>query len=242
MSTSGREEHGGVFVVFSDGTVALDSFYSNGKQGKALGPEGSRAEATACHQGILAVVSIDEEQKRGLDIYGLKVALISLTSEACSDVINTSLILDDISPKLYLNFLAKDQQRQGADQLWTPDSVCGYWATQHSFESWYSKISARSGRGSSSWFVSLWKSWFKVQNSKTRHVLLNFELLCMCRVWLLHCLDTSKYICQNMPPCPACQCGENPCHFSVQKALFSLILWSRAQKESLFPTFKFHEG
>ena len=72
-STSGREEHGGVFVVFVDGTVALESFYSNGKLGHCLGQEGGAVEAVSCYQGILAVLVTEAEQKNILKMYSVQV-------------------------------------------------------------------------------------------------------------------------------------------------------------------------
>lgn len=73
VSTSGREDHGGVFVVFLDGTVALESFYSNGKLGQCLGAEGGAVESVSCHQGILAVLLTEEEQKHLLRLYTVQV-------------------------------------------------------------------------------------------------------------------------------------------------------------------------
>ena len=74
-STSGQSEsdHRGVFVVFADGTVALDSFYSNGKTGQSIGQEG-RVEATSCHRGRLAVVTLAGGHSYVLAMYCVTVS------------------------------------------------------------------------------------------------------------------------------------------------------------------------
>lgn len=72
-STSGRSENRGVFVVFTDGRVALDGYYSNGKHGRCMGPDSSKVEAAASHQGSLLVVSVDADLRHSLRLYGLQV-------------------------------------------------------------------------------------------------------------------------------------------------------------------------
>ena len=76
-STSGQSEseHRGVFVVFADGTVALDSFYSNGKTGQSIGQEG-RVEATSCHRGRLAVVTLAGSHSYVLAMYSVTVSCL----------------------------------------------------------------------------------------------------------------------------------------------------------------------
>lgn len=72
-STSGRETHGGVFIVFTDGTIALESFYTNGKPSRTLGKEGRLLQAVSCYQGTLAVLTSEGEQKQVLSIYVVEV-------------------------------------------------------------------------------------------------------------------------------------------------------------------------
>jgi len=73
-STSGREEHGGVYVVFADGSVALDSFYSNGRKGESIAGEG-RVAAVSCHRGKLAVLTVGGGMTHAIAIYGFVVRL-----------------------------------------------------------------------------------------------------------------------------------------------------------------------
>jgi hypothetical protein len=73
-STSGREEHGGVYVVFADGSVALETYYSNGRKGES-GVGGGRVAAVSCHRGKLAVLTVGEGMTHVIAIYGFVVRL-----------------------------------------------------------------------------------------------------------------------------------------------------------------------
>lgn len=74
-STSGREEHGGAYVVFADGSVALDSFYSNGRKGESIAGEG-RVAAVSCHRGKLAVLTVGKGMTHAIAVYGFVVRLL----------------------------------------------------------------------------------------------------------------------------------------------------------------------
>lgn len=76
-STSGREEHGGVYVVFADGSVALESYYSNGRKGESIPGEG-RVAAVSCHRGKLAVLTLGEGTSHAVAVYGFVVRLCLL--------------------------------------------------------------------------------------------------------------------------------------------------------------------
>ena len=64
-STSGRDEHASacVFIVHSDGSVALDATYAGGSSGPpgAQGPPGRRVAAATVNRGRLAVVVTDAD-------------------------------------------------------------------------------------------------------------------------------------------------------------------------------------
>ena len=73
-STSGRSDKEGVFVVFTDGEIALDGFYQNGRRNVVLGQPG-RVLASSCHRGKLVVASSEDNSTCIIAMYCLQVSL-----------------------------------------------------------------------------------------------------------------------------------------------------------------------
>lgn len=74
-STSGRGQRAGVFIVHSDGSVALDTTYTNGRVGAlgGQGPPGRRVAAAAVGGGRLAVVCCDTDGGACVHFYSAQV-------------------------------------------------------------------------------------------------------------------------------------------------------------------------
>ena len=77
-STSGQEkQHGGVFVVFTDGSVALENYYCNGRKGESI-HGGGRVLAASCRRGKLAVLTARDGSSPEVAVYSLLVGCASL--------------------------------------------------------------------------------------------------------------------------------------------------------------------
>lgn len=70
-STSGRDKEG-VFIVFTDGEIALNGFYYNGQRNDFVGQKG-QVLATSCHRGRLVVAALLETQTCEIAVYTSKV-------------------------------------------------------------------------------------------------------------------------------------------------------------------------
>lgn len=67
----GSEAASGVFIVYADGTLALDTFYRNGQVRGEVGAKG-RTEAASAHGRRLALVTARDAQDSILTIYEAK--------------------------------------------------------------------------------------------------------------------------------------------------------------------------
>lgn len=75
-TTAGRDKEG-VFIIFTDGEVALDGFYYNGQRHEFVGHKG-RVLGTSCHCGQLIVATLMEANTCMIAAYSLQVVPLVL--------------------------------------------------------------------------------------------------------------------------------------------------------------------
>lgn len=92
-STSGRSDKEGVFVIYTDGEIALDGFYKNGRRNDVFGMQG-RVLASSAYRGKLAVATTSKLGSCTVAMYSLQVALaISWKSELGHSFLTALLML-----------------------------------------------------------------------------------------------------------------------------------------------------
>ena len=81
-SASEITEKQGVFIVFTDGEVALDGFYQNGARNESFGEHG-RVLASSSHRGKLVVASAPSNESCVIAMYCLEVSSHHTSGKPC---------------------------------------------------------------------------------------------------------------------------------------------------------------